>query len=234
MPRTPSSPRTSGSRTTTSNKSSRLDATLFDRLSARPAWARPLMLRRIAAGILAAAGIVVFARDSVVEDQVPVVVAARDLTPGVQLAAADIGVKEFSPSTVPDGASSDTGDVLTHTVAGPVRAGEPLTDVRILSSRLAQATIDVPDARVVPIRLSDAGVTDLLRSGDTVDVLTVGEGDDDRTARVLASDAVVVLVSSDGDRQRSQDRVVLVAMSAQDATTVAAASLVSALTVTLR
>lgn len=163
-----------------------------------------------------------------------VVVAARDLAPGISLEASDVEVRRFPPGAVPSGASGDINDVLTHTVAGPVRAGEPITDVRLLSSRLAESTLGVPDARIVPVRLSDAGVTNLLRSGDVVDVLTVGEGDEDRTPRVLASKAVVVLVSDQESKQRATDRVVLVAMSAADATTVAAASLVSALTVTFR
>ncbi|KZF03805.1 MAG: SAF domain-containing protein [Rhodococcus sp. (in: high G+C Gram-positive bacteria)] len=212
----------------------RLDATLLDRFTSPPSWARTVLLRRIGAGALAALGIVVLARDAVAEDHVRIVVAARDLTPGVRLDTADVEYRNYDPSTVPDGTLSEFENVLTHTVAGPVRAGEPLTDVRLLSSRLAESVISEPDARVVPVRLSDAGVTELLRSGDTVDVLTVGEGDDDRVARVLATKAVVVLVSAESAQQRNADRVVLVAMSAEDATAVAAASLVSALTVTFR
>lgn len=222
MPRTPSS-----------SKNARLDATVLDRMLVRPGWARTVLLRRCAAGMLAVVGIVVFARDAVAEDHVAIVVAARDLKPGIQLEVGDVELRDFVPSTVPDGAVHDVDDVLAHTVAGPVGAGEPLTDLRLLSSRLTETTIDVPDARIVPVRLSDAGVTDLLRSGDTVDVLTVGEGDDDRTARVLSTRSVVVLVSAEGSGTRGQDSVVLVAMSAEDATIVAAASLVGALTVTL-
>lgn len=210
----------------------RLDATLLDRFTARPSWARTVLLRRIAAGALAVLGAIIFARDAVAEDHIRIVVAARDLSPGVRLDTADVAYRDFDPATVPDGTLSEFENVLTHTVAGPVRAGEPLTDVRLLSSRLAESMISEPDARVVPVRLSDAGVTELLRSGDTVDVLTVGDGDDERVARVLATKAVVVLVSAESAQQRTADRVVLVAMSAEDATAVAAASLVSALTVT--
>ncbi len=159
------------------------------------------------------------------------VVAARDLAPGTPLTDADVRLADFDPASVPSGTLTDIGDATAHTVAGPIRAGEPITDVRLLTSRLAEAAIDSPDARIVPVRLTDAGVTDLLREGDTVDVLTVGESEEP-AARVLASKSVVVLVSPKSTGQRDSDRVVLVAMSPDDATTVAAASLVSALTVT--
>ncbi len=190
------------------------------------------MFRRIAAGLLGIFAVVLFAQDAVATDHVLVVVAARDLTPGMRLEPGDVRLAEYSPSTVPDGALSDVAEVETHTVAGPVRAGEPLTDVRLLSSRLAAAAVEMADARIVPIRLTDAGVTGLLREGDTVDVLTVGEGDGERTAQILAARAVVVLVSPEDTKQRSGDPVVLVAMSSGDASSVAAASLVSSLTVT--
>lgn len=213
-------------------RQSRLNATLLDRISIRPGWTRTALFRRIAAGLLGAFAVVLFAQDAVATDHIQVVVAARDLTPGMRLEPGDVRLAEYSPSTVPDGALSDVADAETHTVAGPVRAGEALTDVRLLSSRLAEAAVETADARIVPIRLTDAGVTGLLREGDTVDVLTVGEGDGERTAQILATRAVVVLVSPEDTKQRSGDRVVLVAMSSGDASSVAAASLVSALTVT--
>ncbi|SNS45477.1 SAF domain-containing protein [Rhodococcoides kyotonense] len=209
----------------------RLDATLLDRIMLRPGWTRTALVRRITAGGLALVAVVLFVKDASPTDRVGVVVAARDLTPGTPLTDADVVVADFEPASVPSGALTDIADATAHTVAGPIRAGEPLTDVRLLGSRLAAAALDSTDARIVPIRLTDVGVTDLLREGDTVDVLTVG-GPDDQAARILASRSIVVLVSPKDARDRGSDRVVLVAMPPDDATTVAAASLVSSLTVT--
>nr|WP_296774031.1 SAF domain-containing protein [Rhodococcus sp. (in: high G+C Gram-positive bacteria)] len=211
----------------------RLDSTLLDRIAVRPNRNRMVLLRRVGAGLLALAGVALFAHDAAATDHVRVVVAARDLTPGIKLDAADVRIAEYSPALVPDGAVLDVDEVLAHTVAGPIRAGEPLTDLRLLSSRLAEAAMDGQDARIVPIRLTDAGMTDLLRAGDTVDVLTVGAGEEDRSARMLAAKAVVVLVSPEEARGARRDRVVLVAMSPEDATEVAASSLIDSLTVTL-
>jgi hypothetical protein len=105
-----------------------------------------------------------------------------------------------------------------------------LTDVRVLSSRLADAVVG-PDARIVPVHPTDAALLDLVRPGDVVDVLAVSEaagasqGDPptERT-RVVATDAVVVLVSA--------KRVVLIALPVLKANEVAGASLSQAITLT--
>ncbi|WP_032399655.1 RcpC/CpaB family pilus assembly protein [Rhodococcoides fascians] len=216
-------------------RKNRLDSTLLDRFAQRPAWVGSVKVRRIAAGILVAVAVLLFVDDAAGDDRVRVVTAGRDLTPGTILTPADVAVAEWDSATVPDGAVLDSADVDGRTLTGPVRAGELLTDVRLLGSRTATAALGT-EGRVVPVHLADAGVTDLLREGDRVDVLTVEtqeNPDAAPAARILASGAMVVLVSAEAGGSRQRDRVVLLALPTEDATTVAAASLVSALTVTL-
>jgi len=213
----------------------RLDSTLLDRITLRPAWISSPKFRRVAAGVLVALAAVLFVDDAAGDDRVEVITAGRDLTPGTVLTPADVVVSDWDSASVPEGALMDTGAVDGQTLTGPVREGELLTDVRLLGSRTATTALGT-EARVVPVHLADAGVSDLLREGDRVDVLTVEAQEDPNavpTARVLASGAVVVLVSADAGVSRQRDRVVLLALPTDDATTVAAASLVSALTVTL-
>ena len=157
-------------------KSTRLDATLLDRILARPGWSRTILVRRVAAASLALTAVVMFARDAAATDHVRVLVAAHDLTPGATLGSEDVRIAEFSPTTVPDGALESLDDIDARTVAGPVRAGEPITDVRLLSSRLAESAIDAPDARIVPVRLSDAG------AGAGAGVRFAGSGDGTKAA----------------------------------------------------
>ncbi len=213
----------------------RLESTLLDRITMRPAWVGSPKFRRVLAGALVALAAVLFVDDGAGDDRVDVITAGRDLTPGTVLTPADVVVSEWETASVPEGALTDTGAVDGQTLTGPVRAGELLTDVRLLGSRTATTALGT-EARVVPVHLADAGVSDLLREGDQVDVLTVEVQEDPNAipaARVLASGAVVVLVSADAGGSRQRDRVVLLALPTDDATTVAAASLVSALTVTL-
>ena len=70
-----------------------------------------------------------------------------------------------------------------------------LTDARILGPRLAGLAAG-PDARIVPLHLADAAVLDLIRSGDVVDVLGAPSAGSDAAPRLLAANAIVVLVSA--------------------------------------
>jgi len=209
------------------------------RLSAslRPDWTRTVLARRVAAGGLVVLAGVATLRSNPDDDRVEVVVAARDLTPGIALAADDLRVEKRLATTVPDGSQASLGAVVGATLAGPTRRGEVLTDVRILGSRLAESTAG-PGARIVPLHLADSALIDLVRVGDVVDVLaapaTDGPTGTAAVTKVVATDAVVVLVSAKQKVQAADsDRVVLVALPARVANTVAGSALGQAVTLTL-
>jgi Flp pilus assembly protein CpaB len=196
----------------------------------RPDWTRTVAARRaVAAGLVVLAAVAALRSDPH-GDQTATVVAARDLSPGVELTAADVRIEKRSAATVPDGATAIVDKVVGATLAGPARRGEVLTDVRLLGPRLAQLSAG-RDARIVPLHLSDTALLDLVRPGDVVDVLAAA--DDDADPRVVATDAVVVLVS---EKQKGPgaggDRVVLVALPAHAANDVAGATLMQAVTLT--
>jgi Flp pilus assembly protein CpaB len=196
----------------------------------RPDWTRTVAARRaVAAGLVVLAAVAALRSDPH-GDQTDIVVAARDLSPGVELTAADVKLEKRLATTIPDGASRTVDTVVGSTLAGPARRGEMLTDVRLLGPRLAQLSAG-PDARIVPLHLSDTALLDLVRPGDVVDVLAAA--DDDIDPRVVATDAVVVLVS---EKQKGsgagRDRVVLVALPAHAANGVAGATLMQAVTLT--
>lgn len=206
---------------------------------AHPGWARTLVARRVLAAALVCLALALLARGDPDSARSAVVVAARDLQPGIVLTDADVELVEFEAGALPDGAVTALADVDGRTLAGPTRAGEALTDVRVLGPRLAAAAAGMDDARIVPVRLADPAVTELLREGDRVDVLTVDPdtpANPDRRsgATVLASRAVVVLVTPSENGRDQRERVVMLALPASEATTVAAASLTSAITVTFQ
>ena len=86
----------------------------------------------------------------------------------------------------------------------------------------------------MPLTLADAAVLDLLRPGDVIDVVAAA-AEADTEPRLIATGAIVVLVSAEtsGLVGGSGNRVVLVALPATAARTVAAAALVDAIGVTL-
>jgi Flp pilus assembly protein CpaB len=216
-----------------------LNPSLVSRLSQglRPDWTRTTAARRIAAAALVVLAAVAALRPNPADGRVDVVVFAHDLAPGVELTAADVRIESHSATAIPDGSQSDPATLVGLTLAGPARRGEVITDVRLLSPRLAEATAG-PDARVVPLRLADAALLDLIRPGDVVDVLAADAatpgGTVDEQPRVVATNAVVVLVSEGlTSPGRRDDRVVLVALPAHTANEVAGASLTKAVTLTL-
>ncbi|MGH3836875.1 MAG: SAF domain-containing protein [Pseudonocardiaceae bacterium] len=194
-------------------------------------FGRTLLLRRAAAAVLVGVA-AVLALAPGRGSAVAVVVAARDLAPGTVLEAAEVTMRGLPAPVVPDGAARTPATVLGRTLAAPVRRGEPLTDVRLTGPDLARTVPAGPDAVSVPLRLADPDIAALLHPGAAVDVVTVGERQDEPV--VLARSARVLAVLEAGPRTGARDgRLVLVALDPAAATRVAAASLSQTLTVTV-
>ncbi|MDA2894236.1 SAF domain-containing protein [Mycolicibacterium sp. BiH015] len=212
-----------------------LNPSPLDRLSRalRPDWTKTPSARRMLAAALVVLAAVAAWRGDPGSDHTEVVVAVRDLSPGAELTASDVRMESRSLPTVPDGARTDVASVVGTTLAGPARRGEVLTDVRLLGPRLTESAAG-PDARIVPIPLADAALTDLVRPGDVVDIVAA-PADDAAEARLVAANGIVVLVSAkeSGVGARSGGRVVLVALPAAAAKAVAGIALVRTVTLTL-
>jgi Flp pilus assembly protein CpaB len=212
-----------------------LNPSLATRISQwlRPDWSRTLLARRIAAaGLVVLAGVAALRPDPDGE-RAPVLVAAHDLSPGAALSADDLQLEKRLIPTIPDGAQSEIDTVVGSTLAGPARRGEVLTDVRLLGRRLAESAAG-PGARIVPVHPVDSALTDLVRPGDVVDVVATSQTSPPSAPRVIATDAIVVLVSAKQKAQgATNDRVVLVALPAASADAVAGAALGQTVTLTL-
>ena len=212
-----------------------LNPSLQNRISQwlRPDWSRTVLARRIAAGGLVVLAGVAALRPDPDGDRAHVVVAARDLSPGTELTVDDLQLETRLRPTIPDGSESDIGSVVGSTLAGPARRGEVLTDVRLLGRRLAESAAG-PDARIVPVHPADSALIDLVRPGDVVDVVAASDSGSQSNPHVVATDAIVVLVSAKQKAQgAANDRVVLVALPPASATAVAGAALVQTVTLTL-
>ena len=140
-----------------------------DRLAAPVRAVRRAVLarRRLLAALLTAVAVAtgIHAAAAPPPATVEVTVAAHDLAAGTVLGPGDLRTSRFAPGSVPAGASSDA---LGRTLAAPLRAGEPVTDVRVVGPAL---TAGYPGLAAVPVRLPDAGMADLLRVGDVVDLV---------------------------------------------------------------
>jgi len=114
-------------------------------------------------------------------------------------------------------------------LAAPIGRGEVVTDVRLVGPGLALAQ---PGETIVPVRLPDAGMAALLRAGDEVDLLATDPGTGE--AALVARDVTVLATPTgvpDGPAGGSGGALVVVGASAEEAVTIAGASLTQFLTV---
>ena len=155
---------------------------------------RLLAHRRLLASLLAAVAVAsgVRAATAPPEPSEVVVTAARDLPAGSVLAGDDLTRATFAAGSAPAGALG-SDDLVGQVLAAPVRAGEPLTDVRLVGPALAAE----PGTTAVPVRLPDAAAVTLLDPGDAIDLVAT---DPERGgAHVVVSDAMVLAVPLAGD-----------------------------------
>lgn len=124
---------------------------------------------------------------------VVVLTAARDLVAGAPLSPEDLVAVALPAAAVPSGALADADAALGRLVAGPVRRGEPLTDVRLLGAALAGG-----GQVAVPVRVAEPATAALVRAGDLVDVLSASpEGG--AVAATVATGLRVLSVPALGD-----------------------------------
>jgi Flp pilus assembly protein CpaB len=198
----------------------------------------PLHLaRRITAALLAAGAATVALRPSPALPADPrpaavgVAVAALDLPAGTVLSREQLTVAQLPPAAVPSGSARGPTPLVGRVLAGSVRAGEPLTDVRLVGAGLTRL---LPGGHVAaPVRLADLAVAALVHTGDRVDVLATPH--DAARADVIATNALVL--AADGrPRGASADPgggLLLLAVDGTTAGRLAAAAASSTLTVTL-
>ena len=185
-----------------------------------------------------------------------VLTAARDLAAGTALTAADLAPVTLPRALVPTGALATDGAALGRLLAGPVRRGEPLTDVRLLGASLLGAG-GVRGLVGAPVRLADGAVAGLLHAGDHVVVLaaatseaggaaaagavggssttppsgpTAGAGTHPAAVVVAAAALVLAVPGAGGDGDGS---LVLLAVPPLTAARLAAAAITSRLSVTM-
>lgn len=136
-------------------------------------------LRRPLAALFAAAaaGLALLALRPGPPPSVRVLAAARDLPAGTTLSPSDLRPVALPPASVPSGALR--ADAVGRVIAGPMRQGEPLTDVRVLGDALLHGY--GPGKVATPVRIADPDAVRLLHPGDRIDVLTTPTGEPEPT-----------------------------------------------------
>ncbi len=156
---------------------------------------------------------------------VPVLTAARDLAAGAVLGPDDLVAADVPRELVPAGALTDVAQVAGRLVAGPVRRGESLTDVRLLGATLLPEGNQV----AVTVRLAEPATAALVRAGDLVDVLSAApEGGPFAS---LVAERLAVLSVPDLSDAAGEGALVVVAATRSTAARLAAAAVTGRLSV---
>ncbi len=158
-----------------------------------------------------------------------VAVASHDLEAGTRIGAGDVRVVQLTSDLVPAGAFR-ADQLVGATVAAPMRAGEPLTDRRIVGAAMVAGYAEGLVA--APVRIHDSEVVALLRVGDRIDLYAAAADNGDAARRVV-DEAPVVTLPPIGDDGREGALVVL-AVTPDDAARLAQASALAQLSLTLR
>lgn len=187
--------------------------------------------RRLLAGGLAAAAVAlaIEAATPAGPQTVEVAVAAHDLDGGATLAADDLTTAPLPPDVLPSGLVDDD-DAVGSVLAGPVRAGEPITDRRLLGPELLAGWGSGLVA--APVRVADAGAAAYLRPGDRIDLLATAV-DGVGSATVVAAGVPVLALSADEDAALADGTLLMVAATSAQAAELAAAAVASRLSFTL-
>ena len=202
------------------------------RTTVRRGWRRVLARRRPLAALVAALAVLTAVR-AASEDPDPtvaVLVAAADLPSGTTLSTGDLEPARFRDDTAPSGAVRTAEEVVGRVLAAPLRQGEALTDVRLVTPGLLEG---YPGLVATPVRLADAASVALLRVGDRVDL--VAADPEGRTAVPVARGAPVVALprSTTVDQDLEPGGLVVVAVPEQQALTLARAAVTQVLTYVL-
>lgn len=206
---------------------------LDPRLSALTRGVRRAVLRRrrlLAAACLA--GAVLTGLQAVAPPPpptVPVLTAARDLAAGRVLGPDDLRTARFASGTEPSGGTT-AAEAVGRVLAAPLRRGEPVTDLRLVSPDLLSG---YPGLVAAPVPLPDPAVAGLLRVGDRVDLLAADPRGGEAT--VLADDAPVIALPAapDGMAAEARTRLVVLGLTESASRQVAAASVQAYLAITI-
>ncbi|WP_165367651.1 RcpC/CpaB family pilus assembly protein [Phytoactinopolyspora endophytica] len=190
------------------------------------AWRRRLLAAGLAAGAVAMA---IEAASSSAPVGTEIHVAARDLDGSTVIQPDHLITTTVPPEAHPDGVL-DAKDAVGGVLAGPIRAGEPVTDRRLVGPSLLDGWGD--DLVASPVRIADAGAAALIRVGDRINLLAVA-ADGAHGAHVVAADIPVLSVDRDSGDTSTGGTLLTVAATPEQAAELAQAEVTSRLSFTI-
>jgi Flp pilus assembly protein CpaB len=154
------------------------------------------------------------------EENVPVVVAARDLPARSILSAADLRTIDMPRRAVPAGAITTVESVLRRVLRDPLYAGEPLNE-----KHLALKGTDLSDSILIPGNKSYAfnmpismfiSAPPRLQLHDRIDIVGYQRGKSVESGGVIVSDLEVIDFSPNFNDNATESRYLTVAVTSEE------------------
>lgn len=173
----------------------------------------------------------------------PVVVATTDIVAGSIIDKSDIRVVNFPTDFAPKDSALKTEEIAGRVAASTVVSGTPISIKNVVTLDQTHAPVSNPTAllssesyNMVPIRLADPGLAEMLVHGDEVTIVTYSEGN--LEGEPIATGGTVVFASTKPAENGSSTSsipagMVMIALPQSQAQHVAAASLKQPLAVVL-
>lgn len=137
-------------------------------------------------------------------EKIKLLVALRNIEPGIQLTKSDINAIDISADSMPDGVINNREEIEGMYAGEPIMAGEPFRGERLFKKEDLSLSWNIPDSmRAISIFVNeDAIFSTQLRIGDRVDVIgsfksDVGEGRTIASSMIIVQNAEVLAIGSD-------------------------------------
>lgn len=147
-------------------------------------WRR--LQRPVAAACIATGGFLIWAHNNAPPATVPTVVSTSDVPAGGLVSSTDLQVVGWPADSRPAPAASSVEAIVGRRASAPIRAGEPLTELRVVGqSLLAEVG---PDRVAIALAEDSLAGSGLIRPGDLVNLV----GQTDAGPRTLVTAAQVL------------------------------------------
>lgn len=141
-----------------------------------------------------------------------VVVAAKDIQLGTQLAPEMIKVVHWPAQSKPAGAFSSESALPGRVLNASVVAGEPIVEAKLAAagSKGGLSALIAPGNRAISVKVNEVmGVAGFALPGNYVDVLVHAEDDQDRPfSRIVLEHILVLAVDQESSRDETKPKVV--------------------------
>lgn len=208
----------------------------FSRNLAHPGIKRSNFFRRCLAISLVVLGLA-FQMTQHASTTEKVIVFSADVSPGTTISAELIEEKELPPSAIPHGAIHQADEILGSTTAAAHTRGSVITTFSTASEELLEKAVTNitgsgggEEINLVPIKLSDPTIANLLRQGNVVTVVSTRH--DNNEKEIIAAGGIVIYSTKTGaENFDASPGTVMLALPTAAAEAVAARSLTAPLTV---